>query len=334
MSLQTWFNQVWYERRHAPAALLPASWVFGGLTLLRRALYQVGLLRSVRLPVPVIVVGNLTVGGTGKTPLVCWLGLELAARARKPGIVTRGYGGAATAPRLVLHGDRATLVGDEAVLLSERTRLPVAVGRDRPAAAQLLIGAGCDVILSDDGLQHLALRRDCEIAVIDGARGFGNGELLPAGPLRESPDRLTTVDIVVVNGGGSVGGEGALHMRLEGDQALALRGERRKALSEWAGIAIHAVAGIGHPQRFFNSLRAYGIVVDGRGLPDHARLSAADIDFGDAEPVLLTEKDAVKCAEFADDRHWYVPVSAVFESKDREKLLSILEGKLAMRSHG
>jgi tetraacyldisaccharide 4'-kinase len=190
------------------------------------------------------------------------------------------------------------------------------------------------VILSDDGLQHLALRRDCEIAVIDGARGFGNGELLPAGPLRESPDRLTTVDIVVVNGGGSVGGEGALHMRLEGDQALALRGERRKALSEWAGIAIHAVAGIGHPQRFFNSLRAYGIVVDGRGLPDHARLSAADIDFGDAEPVLLTEKDAVKCAEFADDRHWYVPVSAVFESKDREKLLSILEGKLAMRSHG
>ena len=202
-------------------------------------------------------------------------------------------------------------------------RVPVAAGRDRPAAAQLLVGAGCDVIVSDDGLQHYALARDCEVVVIDGDRRFGNGWLLPAGPLRETRSRLAVADAVVVNGGRALL-EGALSMRLEAKKAVALRGGGAAPLDSFAGRAVHAVAGIGNPERFFNMLRAHGIEVMGHPLADHARLRPRDILFADERPVLMTEKDAVKCAGLADQRHWYVPVSACFDGGESTTLLDIV----------
>jgi tetraacyldisaccharide 4'-kinase len=222
------------------------------------------------------------------------------------------------------------VVGDESVLLARRTGMPVAAGRDRAVAAQLLVDAGCDIIVSDDGLQHYALSRDCEIVVIDGDRRFGNGWLLPAGPLREKRTRLESADVVVVNGGRALL-DGAFSMRLEARSAVALDGSRTRPLPAFAGLEVHAVAGIGHPERFFNTLRAHGIEVIGHALPDHTRLTPEDVDFPDTRPVLMTEKDAVKCAHAADERHWYVPVSAYFEGGESTTLLDIVSERIAGR---
>lgn len=330
MSVESWLNRVWYERPAPPWWLVPLSIAYGAACGARRALYARRLRRTVRLARPVVVVGNLTVGGTGKTPLVCWLAGRLAERGFKPGIVTRGYGGAARGARRVDPSDDPALAGDEPVLLARRSGLPVAAGRDRPAAAQLLIDAGCDVIVSDDGLQHYALARDCEVVVIDGDRRFGNGWLLPAGPLRETRSRLASADAVVVNGGRPLL-EGAFSMRLEAQGAVALDGGRRSPLTAFTGLTVHAVAGIGHPERFFNMLRAHGIEVIGHPLPDHARLGPQDIRFPDRRPVLMTEKDAVKCADAADERHWYVPVSACFDGGESNTLLDRVTDRIAGR---
>jgi len=248
----------------------------------------------------------------------------------KPGVVTRGYGGSSGAARLVRASDDAALVGDEPLLLARRTRVPVATGRRRPAAAQLLVAEGCDVIVSDDGLQHYALARDCEIVVIDGDRRFGNGWLLPAGPLRELPARLSAADAIVVNGGRALV-EGAFSMRLEAKSVVAVIGGASKPLSAFAGRRVHAVAGIGNPERFFNMLRAHGIEVIGHPLDDHDRLQAADIAFGDDRPVLMTEKDAVKCAAIADQRHLYVPVNASFSGGESSMLLDIVTQCISKR---
>jgi tetraacyldisaccharide 4'-kinase len=280
----------------------------------------------------VVVVGNVSVGGTGKTPLVCWLVQHLLERGYTPGIVTRGYGGSSTIVRRISASDDPALVGDEPILLARRTGVPVAVGRDRPAAAQLLVSAGCNVIVSDDGLQHYALARDCEIVVIDGDRRFGNGWLLPAGPLRESPARLKAADAVVVNGGRPLL-PGALSMHLEAKNAVALVAGAVRPLSALTGRRVHAVAGIGNPERFFNMLRSRGIEVVGRPLADHARLTLADIEFGDDTPVLMTEKDAVKCAAFAGAQHWYVPVTASFDGGEAGSLLDIILNKITQRDH-
>jgi len=316
--------------------------LYGGIVVLRRSLYRRGLRHSVRLSRPVVVVGNLSVGGTGKTPLVLWLVTRLRAQGRKPGIVTRGFGGSERGARLIDAKADARLAGDEPVLLARRSGVPVAVGRDRPAAARLLIAAGCDVVVSDDGLQHYALARDCEIAVIDGARGFGNGCLLPAGPLREATARLSEVDAVVVNGaagGGAdagVTGQGGavpfLAMRLDAREAVALVGGERRALGSFSDLAVHAVAGIGNPQRFFDLLRAAAIDVSEHPLADHAHLTAADICFADRKPVLMTEKDAVKCLGLADERHWYVPVDAGFEDSVGESLLAVVTRRIGLPS--
>ena len=283
------------------------------------------------MSLPVVVIGNLSVGGTGKTPLVCWLVARLADLGFKPGVVTRGYGGSATSVRLVEASDDPGVVGDEAILLARRSGVPVAVGRDRPAAAQLLVNAGRDVIVSDDGLQHYALARDCEIVVIDGDRLFGNGWLLPAGPLREIRARLADADAVVVNGGRALL-DGALSMRLEAKHALRLAGGAVKPLDEFAGHAVHAVAGIGNPERFFNMLRARGIEVIGHPLPDHARPQASDISFGDGRAVLMTEKDAVKCGPMAGPQHWYVPVTASFAGAESEALLEVVTRAIQKRA--
>jgi tetraacyldisaccharide 4'-kinase len=330
MSAESWLNRIWYDRAAPPWWLIPLSVLFGAAAGLRRFLYSRRLRRSTRLSRPVIVVGNLTVGGTGKTPLVCWLAARLAERGFTPGVVTRGYGGSSSGIRLVKGSDDPKVVGDEPILLARRTGMPVAIGRDRAAAAQLLVETGCDIVVSDDGLQHYALARDCEIVVIDGDRRFGNGWLLPAGPLRERRARLDAADIVVVNGGRALL-DGALSMRLEAKSAVALVGDHMTPLPAFAGVEVHAVAGIGHPERFFNMLRAHGIEVIGHALPDHARLTPKDVDFPDSKPVLMTEKDAVKCRHAADQRHWYVPVSAVFQGGESTTLLDIVTDRIAER---
>jgi tetraacyldisaccharide 4'-kinase len=323
MSVQSWFNEIWYQRAAPPWWLLPLSLTYGAVAGSRRYLYAKNLRKSIRMSLPVVVVGNLSVGGTGKTPLVCWLVARLTDLGFKPGVVTRGYGGSAGSVRLVVSSDDPGVVGDESILLARRSGVPVAIGRDRPAASQLLVNAGCDVIVSDDGLQHYALARDCEIVVIDGDRLFGNGRLLPAGPLRETRNRLADADAVVVNGGRALL-DGALSMRLEAKRALSLIGGAAKPLDEFAGHWVHAVAGIGNPQRFFNMLRARGIEVTGHPLPDHARLQASDISFADGRPVLMTEKDAVKCEPIAGPQHWYVPVTASFAGAESDALLKIV----------
>jgi tetraacyldisaccharide 4'-kinase len=336
MSVQSWLNETWYGRSTAPWWLLPLSAIYGAASGMRRLAYAKNLRPQTRLSCPVIVVGNLSVGGTGKTPLVCWLVAQLRNLGMRPGVVTRGYGGSSRMVRLVESADDPAIVGDEPVLLARRAQVPVAAGRDRPAAAQLLIGAGCDVIVSDDGLQHYALARDCEIVVIDGDRRFGNGRLLPAGPLREAPARLVGVDAVVLNGGDPTGGphapiDGALQMRLEAGSAVAVARGAIQALSEFAGQTVHAIAGIGNPQRFFDMLRSRGIEVIAHPLPDHAPLRAGDISFADSRPVLMTEKDAVKCLKIAGPLHWYVPVSATFDQTDTATLLGIVTRSIDKR---
>jgi tetraacyldisaccharide 4'-kinase len=331
MTAQSWFNRIWYGGVPPPWWLKPLSTLYGTVSAVRRFAYARNLARSTQLSCPVIVVGNLTAGGTGKTPLVCWLAEHLTQRGFRPGVVTRGYGGSSRAARLVLSTDAPDVVGDEAVLLARRARAPIAIGRDRPAAAQLLINAGCDVILSDDGLQHYALARDCEIVVVDGDRRFGNGHLLPAGPLREAPARLKGADAVVINGG-EVQRDGALHMRLLATSAAAMKYGTIKPLREFSGQPVHAIAAIGNPARFFAMLRAVGIRIIEHPLPDHARLSLEDISFPDDLAVLMTEKDAVKCREIAGPHHWYVPVSVAFAAGDGEKLRDIVSRSVATRA--
>ena len=339
MSAQSWLNRVWYRKAKPPAWLLPLEALFGAASSLRRVLYCANICSATQLACPVIVVGNLSVGGTGKTPLVCWLMQQLRERGFTPGVVTRGYGGSNRAPRRVRESDDATLVGDEPLLLARRTHAPVVVGRDRSAAAQMLIDAGCNVIVSDDGLQHYALARDCEIVVVDAERQFGNGHLLPAGPLREGLGRLAKVDAIVVNGGAAgaaslaaAAGKAVLAMQIKASQALSLGELAPRALAEFSGQAVHAVAGIGNPARFFSMLRAAGLKVTPHELPDHAAIQPADIEFGDGLPVLMTEKDAVKCTAFAKPAHWYVPVSADFEAGEGSELLGIVTRRIG--EHG
>ena len=324
MSAQSWVNRIWYGKRTPPVWTMPAALLFAGIVAARRALYRRGLFKVVRLPIPVVVVGNLSVGGTGKTPLVCWIVQRLLEQGLRPGIVTRGFGGSESAPQLIAGDADPVLHGDEPVMMARRTGVPVGVGRDRPAAAQLLIDARCNVIVSDDGMQHYALARDCEIVVVDGDRRFGNGWVLPAGPLREPIARLKSADAVVVNGGHGLL-PGALAMKLDGSEAVAVLGRQSRPLQEFVGTSVHAVAGIGNPDRFFNMLRAHGVQVIGHALDDHAQISAATISFEDDRPVLMTEKDAVKCAGVSDARHWYVPVMAQFSVADEAALMGVVD---------
>ena len=328
MSAQSWWNRIWYARRSPPLWLVPASLLFAAIVRGRRALFQRKLLGTKRLACPVIVVGNLSVGGTGKTPLVCWLVSRLKADGWSPGIVTRGYGGSERAPQLIDEHADPVCFGDEPVMMARNAQVPVAVGRDRPAAAQLLIDAGSDVIVSDDGLQHYALERDCEIVVVDGDRRFGNGWVLPGGPLREPVSRLKTAEAVVVTGGGGLL-SGAFAMKVDGDQAVAVCDGAVKPLADFAGDEVHALAAIGNPERFFNLLRAHGVHVSGRALDDHVMLTREMISFADDKPVLMTEKDAVKCRHAADARHWYVPVGAQFSAADENALLQIVRRRIA-----
>ncbi len=286
---------------------------------MRRALYRLGVLRSVRIGVPLIVVGNLVAGGSGKTPLVLWLAEFLRARGHRPGIVSRGYGASVSShrgpPLEVGIGSDPALVGDEPLLLARRSGCPVWVAADRVAACRALCARHpeCDVIVLDDGLQHYRLARDLEIAVVD-ARGFGNGRLFPAGPLREPVSRLASVDAVVCNGASGVQGHA---MRLEGGQFLRLDGSGGPVDAAALGARrVHAVAGIGDPPRFFRHLEGLGLEVIAHPFPDHHAYVAADLEFGEDAPVVMTEKDAVKCALLvaAQPRFWMLPVRAELDA--------------------
>lgn len=300
---------IWYGGVEPPWWLRALSPVYAVLSKLRRDLYASGLLSCKRLPVPIIVVGNITVGGTGKTPLVVALVQALRARGWNPGVISRGYAGAAGKILLVDARSDPLIVGDEACLISAATQAPLAIGRDRAEAARVLLNsAPVDVLIADDGLQHYKLCRDVEICVIDGARRFGNGRLLPAGPLREPMERLDSIAFCVCHGGTPEAGEVA--MTLSGDLAIGLNSQAPRPLRDFAVQRVHAVAGIGNPGRFFVQLRAAGIEVIEHPFDDHFPFAAKDLDFDDDLPVLMTEKDAVKCRAFALPRHWYVPVSA------------------------
>lgn len=299
----------WYGDQPPPWWTRPLAALYGAVTGVRRALYRAGWLRSTRLPVPVIVVGNLVAGGAGKTPLTIALVRALRERGRQPGVVSRGYGGSARTPTLLDAQADPRVVGDEPALIRARTGSPVAVGADRVTAARLLLAQGVDVIVADDGLQHYPLARDVEMCVVDGERRFGNGRMLPAGPLREPVSRLDAVDFRVCNGGVPQAGEYAMRLVLGAALALA-EPARMQPLASFVGQRVHAVAGIGHPPRFFRALRDVGLDVIEHPFPDHHRYTADDLAFGDGLPVLMTEKDTVKCRGFAAANWWSVPVSA------------------------
>jgi tetraacyldisaccharide 4'-kinase len=319
----------WYTPRLTPlcALFVPLALLFRAASALRRRSYRIGILRTHSLGVPVVVVGNINVGGSGKTPLALCIARELASRGWRPGLVSRGYGGGGKAPRRVLPTSSPDDVGDEPVLLA-RSGLPVWVGRDRVAAGRALIAqhTGCNVVIADDGLQHYALARDVEIAAVDAARGFGNGLPLPAGPLREPLSRLRDVDAVVRLGhkpGRS--SEREFDMALLGNRFARVNNSAVAAGADaFAGTGVHAVAGIGNPERFFAHLRALGIEPITRAFPDHHRYTPQDLALPGATAILMTEKDAVKCAAFADDRCWALPVAAIVDSS----LITLVEEKL------
>ena len=314
----------WYEPSPLGALLAPLGWAVALFTVLRRGAYRVGMRRSRQVGCPIVVVGNLSAGGTGKTPLVIAIAMLLARRGLRVGVVCRGYRGSASRwPRQVRSDSDPNRVGDEAVLLARRTGGPVAAGPNRIAAARILFRrAKCDVILSDDGLQHLRLARDVEIVVVDGVRRHGNGRCMPAGPLREPLGRLASVDLVVVNGAAR---SGELEMQLvAGDAVSLVDAGQTRPLDSFRGAPVHAVCAIGHAERFFRTLEAHGVTIVRHPFPDHHPFREAEIRFPDGASVLMTEKDAVKCERFADARHWYVPVEAVLSSELEARLLAIL----------
>ena len=302
---EAWLNRRWYGRRPI-WWLLPLSALYAAAAWLRRV-----VTRRVRVGAPVVVVGNLTAGGSGKTPVVVAMCKALAATGRRPGVVSRGYGARVPGVRVLRDGDSADAVGDEPALIAKRGDWPVAIGADRVGAARALLAArpDVDVIVSDDGLQHYRLARAAEVVVVDGTRGFGNGARIPAGPMREGRGRLATVDAVLVHGDGA-GIDGHRYRLVPGD-AVALDGSgETRSLKSFRGTRVNAVAGIGDPRRFFNMLARLGIFVHPRPFPDHHRYARDELEFGDGLPVLMTEKDAVKCTAFSGPDRWFVPIEA------------------------
>jgi len=313
-SFASWIEQQWVRISPWQLLLMPLSWLFYLLSASRRLCYRLGILKSYRTQVPIIVIGNITVGGTGKTPLVIWLTDQLKRAGFTPGIISRGYGVNNHQSIEVSLGSLPSEVGDEPVLLMRRTGCPVFVNIDRVFAAKSLLQGhpACNVIISDDGLQHYRMQRDIELVVVDAARGFGNQMLLPAGPLREPVSRLKQVDAVIYNGKPA---------DLDGfEMSLQVTGIRRvddprieASLDVLENVPIKAVAGIGNPKRFFQQLRDLELVIEEHMFPDHHAYRPEDLAFAGDAVVLMTEKDAVKCAAFAKHNWWYLPVDALLD---------------------
>ncbi len=334
--MEQWLQRLWYQRASPPFWLLPFSLLFALMVALRRWMAGLGWLSAQRLPVSVVVVGNITVGGTGKTPLTLALVEALQRRAWHPGIISRGYGAATREARAVQPGDNPREAGDEPVLMARRSGVPVWIAQDRVSAGRALLRAHpeVNVLVSDDGLQHLALARDMEIAVVDGQRLWGNGALLPAGPLREPRARLDSVDAVVVNGAPRYDFSTRaprFGMMLQGSAWISLSdASHQVALDYFRGQTCHAVAGIGNPERFFEYLVTLGIAVIPHVFPDHHAYALMELRFDLTAPVLMTEKDGIKCQGFALPAAWMLPVSAVLDPG----LEALVDNTLQRRRHG
>ncbi|MEB6335060.1 tetraacyldisaccharide 4'-kinase [Serratia rhizosphaerae] len=322
-------ERIWSGSSLLYLLLLPLSWLYGLVSGLIRLSYRLGWRKSWRAPVPVVVVGNLTAGGNGKTPTVIWLVEQLQQRGYRVGVVSRGYGGKSAVYPLVLNAQTTTRqAGDEPVLIYQRTAAPVAVSPKRTEAVQALLAQhDLDLVITDDGLQHYALQRDVELVVIDGVRRFGNGWWLPAGPMRERADRLRSVDACITNGG--VAQPGEIAMKLQARDAVNIAtGERLPAVQLPQSVAM---AGIGHPPRFFATLEKLGVnVAQEVAFADHQDYSEEQLQAltSPGQTLLMTEKDAVKCRAFAQDNWWYLPVDAVFPAEQAASLLQRIESHL------
>ncbi len=309
--------------------LIPLSWLFTVITALRRFAYQLGLLKSYALPVPVIIVGNIKMGGTGKTPVVIWLVEQLRKNGYQPAVISRGYGSSAILPISVSANSLASVVGDEPLLIANRCNCPIWVGADRVHAATELLKAHpeCNVIISDDGLQHYRLKRDFEIAVVEANMPPVGAYLLPAGPLREPLTRLQTVDAIICNGEEVI--TSAFQMRLIGEQFYNLADANLTAtVADFKRKTVTAIAGIGNPERFFEHLRKLGITFAGIAFTDHYAFTAQDLARIDCDAIIMTEKDAVKCKAFAKPNCWVLPVQASIDEGLMEKVLNKLQHKL------
>ena len=329
-AISEFLNRVWYGESRWYVVLLPLSWLFALVASIRRAFYRSAIFRSVDVGVPVVVVGNIATGGTGKTPVAIWLATMLKDRGFRPGIASRGYGGATgEAPVIVTDDSDSRAVGDEPLLMARRAVCPVVVHPDRVAVSKVLIQMGCDVVVADDGLQHYRLRRRFEIVVVDGARAFGNERLLPAGPLREPLTRLHSVDQVMLQGGDpqlldAHLGDSATAFELAVSGVHCLQGALRRSVESFRDRTVHAVAGIGNPERFFTLLESHGIKVIRHAYPDHASLSRRSLEFGDGLDVLMTEKDAVKLSGSSPPNWWYVAVDLALGEPDEPEWLDRL----------
>lgn len=319
-------DHYWYSQNPVAWLLLPVSGLYCFLVIVRRWLYKKKFLKSTRLPVPVIVVGNIAVGGTGKTPFLIGLCELLQQHGFKPGVISRGYGGNLHGEKQITHTDTPVTVGDEPCLIAQRTACPVVVGRDRVAAAQLLLEHNaCDIIVSDDGLQHYRMQRDMELAIVDVERLHGNGFCLPSGPLRETVVRLNDVDKVVYHGNT----DNENHFVLEFSLAINIKTRETRPVSAFANETVHAVAGIGYPRRFFDQLKQSGLSIIEHAFPDHHPYTLGDLAFGDDKTILMTEKDAVKCRQFGSgsqfdseiDNIWYIPVVAKLSDAMADQLV-------------
>ncbi len=327
-------EKVWFNRHPAKwllvPILLPLSALFWLISTIRRISFNLGLSKSYHLNKPVIVVGNIGVGGNGKTPVVLYL-IELTRLlGLTPGVISRGYGGKAPHyPYMLDEHSTSVEAGDEPILIQQRCQVPIAVGSDRIASAELLIAQGCDIIISDDGLQHYRLARDIELVIVDGKRLFGNGLLLPAGPLREGQWRLAKSDLVIYNGKSSQAGQQkyspGINMTLVATELCNLLTGERTKLKDFikCNESVNAIAGIGAPQRFFDTLTAHQLkIINQQSFVDHHAFALADFDeFDDNIPLLMTEKDAVKCHDFCKENWWYLPVDAAFSDEDRQLII-------------
>ena len=303
-----------WQQPDPPLRMKLLAGVYGSLINLRRTLYRKNWLKRHKVSVPVVVVGNLIAGGSGKTPAVIAIVEQLKQQGWKPGVATRGYGrDNESAPIWVDAKTAVSEAGDEPLLIAMRTGVPVRADANRVNAANALIEKGCNIIVCDDGLQHYRLQRDIEIEIVDGVRRYGNGHLLPAGPLREPVERQKDCDFRVVNAGGTAQPTlqiGEWPMLLQSNQAVPVAGGYPSSLQQFRQRCVHAVAGIGYPERFFQSLREQGIDVIPHAFPDHHHYVESDFHFGNDLPILMTEKDAVKCRAFATPLMFAVPVTA------------------------
>ena len=323
-------EQIWYSPHPLGWLLIPLGWIYAIVITVRRWCYQTGIIAMNQVDAPVIVVGNMTVAGTGKTPLVLWLVEYFRSKGLKPGVISRGYGGNSSSKLQQVRADSdPTLVGDEPVLLARNTLSPVAIARKRrDAAEELITRYNCDLIISDDGLQHYALDRDIEIAMIDGLRRFGNGRCLPAGPLRELPGRIQQVDIVVSKFK-SLQHEYQMDYTY-GDLVALHDHQQQLPINELSGQSVRALAGIGNPERFFFYLRQQKLRLEEHEFPDHYDFQLRDLQFNDGLPVIMTEKDAVKCCRYVVEQgwsnYWYLPIKASLPEAFIIRLENLMRG--------